>query len=748
MKYCRDAPNKSSFCGKFRRGCLAVLVLAFSLPAPRVFSQHASSSHAEPAADTSSPQVTTVRVDATPGQETNSFIPDRALGSSIDVLPEGDVDKVYTDQILKESLSAGWGPITYRNNSELRMAAWHWNSNGTWSDAGHQAGYFTGSKEPGEMLRHSYSYPLPHRGTTRNGGAESGFSRLTDGDPNTYWKSNPYLTSRFTGEDDSLHPQWVIIDLGATERIGILKIVWAEPFARKYDVQYWSGEDPMTKPTAGVWTLFPQGNITDGKGGVAIRKLSASAIQARFIRIWMTESSNTCDTHGPEDPRNCVGYAIDEVYAGNFSDDGAFVDLIQHTPDQGQTATYSSSIDPWHSASDLNLRAGDHTGLDLFYTSGITNHLPAMIPVALLYGTPDDSAAQIAYIQKRGYPISYVEMGEEPDGQDILPEDYAALYLQWATAIHRADPSLKLGGPAFEGVNEDIQVWPDAQGRTSWLGRFLDYLKSHGRISDFAFMSFEHYPYPPCQITWSDLYREPELVRHILQVWREDGLPGNVPMFITESNLSWGQTQPMTEIFGALWLADNAGAFLAARGNVFYHSPIQPEPLRSGCRGWGTYGNFVTDATFQIKGHTSQYFASQLINLEWVEQGGKIHKIFTAASDLTDGAARVLVTAYAVLRPDGQWSLMLVNKDQSNAHAVRIVFDALGANRHGYFSGPVNMLTFGSEQYVWHSEGPNSHADPDNPPVTTSMLASTETLFTLPKASVTVLRGKVAGLTH
>ena len=105
--------------------------------------------HAEPATDTSSPQVTTVRVDATAGRETNSLIPDRALGSSIDVLPEGAVDKVYTDQILKESLSAGWGPITYRNNSELRMAAGHWNSSGTWSDVGHQAGYFTGSKEPG-----------------------------------------------------------------------------------------------------------------------------------------------------------------------------------------------------------------------------------------------------------------------------------------------------------------------------------------------------------------------------------------------------------------------------------------------------------------------------------------------------------------------------------------------------------------------------------------------------------------------
>jgi hypothetical protein len=72
-------------------------------------------------------------------------------------------------------------------------------------------------------------------------------------------------------------------------------------------------------------------------------------------------------------------------------------------------------------------------------------------------------------------------MGEEPDGQFMLPEDYAALYLQFAAAIHKVDPKAKLGGPVFTGVNKDIEVWPDAQGRTSWTGRFIDYLKAHGR---------------------------------------------------------------------------------------------------------------------------------------------------------------------------------------------------------------------------------------------------------------------------
>ncbi len=688
----------------------------------------------------------TVRVDATPGHATNSFDPNQALGSSMDILPYGAVDKIYTEPIIKSSLSTGWGPITYRQNTELQIAAWHWNLNGTWSDPVHKSGYFTGSSEPTEILRHSYAYPLPHRGHTRNGGAERGYSRLTDGDPNTYWKSNPYLTRKFTGEDEVLHPQWVVIDLGAVERVNAIRIAWAEPYARTYELQYWTGENAMDKPTAGVWSLFPGGMVKDAQGGTVTLKLSSSPVPARFIRIWMTESSNTCDTHGPDDLRNCVGYAIRELYVGNFSNDGTLVDLVHHSPDQSQTATYCSSIDPWHSASDLDLHAGDQTGFDLFFSSGITNNLPAMIPVAMLYGTPGDSAAQIAYLKKRGYPLSYLEMGEEPDGQYILPEDYAALYLEWATAIHRVDPNLKLGGPIFQGVNEDIKVWPDALGRTSWLGRFLDYLKSHGRISDLAFMSFEHYPFPPCEVTWSDLYREPNLVSHILQVWRDDGLPENVPMMITESNLSWGLTQPMVEIFAALWLADNVGAFLTAGGNVFYHSPIQPEPLRLGCRGWGTFGNFVADSNFEIKNYTSQYFAGRLINLEWVKHGGGLHQTFPASCDLKDAAGQALVTAYAVRRPDGDWSLLLVNRDQSNSYTVRVVFEDSSGNRQRFFSGPVTMVTFGSEQYVWRSDGPNGHPDPGGPPVTTTLSGGTEASFTLPKASITVLRGKVEGL--
>jgi F5/8 type C domain len=719
---------------KIRALALAIFVLHFDPPA---------SGQVSPAGNDKS--LTTIRVDAT--YPIKTFDPDRALGTSIDILPEGVVDKVYTPAILKESLSAGWGPITYRQNTELQGAAWHWNPNGTWSDATHQSGYFVGSSEPVDFIRHSYGYPLPHRGNTRgDGSSRSKYSRMTDGDPNTYWKSNPYLTSRFTGEDDSLHPQWVMVNLGAAEKIDTLRIDWANPYARRYQVQYWSGEkDPLSHPTTAAWVTFPQGIISGSRGGSETLQLSPEPVRTQYIRIWMTQSSHSTGTHDANDPRSSEGYAIGELYAGTLSGFGELVDLIKHVPDGGQTVINTSSVDPWHAASDLDRQAGDQTGFDLFYTSGITHQLPAMIPIAMLYSTPDDATAEIAYIKKRGYPISYVEMGEEPDGQKMLPEDYGALYLQFAAALHRVDPRLRLGGPVFEGVNEDIEVWPDSKGRVSWLGRFIDYLQTHGRVSDLSFVSFEHYPFAPCEVTWSDLYREPELTEGILKIWRADGVPANVPLMNTESNLSWGLTQPMADIFAAVWLADSVGSFLSFGGDVYYHSPIQPEPLRSGCRGWSTYGNFVADDSLNIHAHTSQYYASRLINLEWVRHGAGEHKLFAASADLKDGAGHTLITGYPVEQPNGAWSLMVINKDQSNAHKVRVIFDD-GSGTAKSFAGRVTVATFGSDQYVWHSLGAKSHPDPNDPPVTTAMQGGTQVWFTLPKASVTILRGQAENL--
>jgi hypothetical protein len=687
----------------------------------------------------------TIRVDATPSHATNSIVPAQALGAGIDRLPPGATDKTFIEPTIKQVLSSGWQTLSYRQNTELHIEAWHWNPQGTWSDPAGK-GYFTGSATLGEPIRHSYAYPLPHRGVTHDDGTDMvGYSRLTDGDLNSYWKSNPYLTQPYTGEDDSLHPQWVFVDLAAPRPLNAIRIAWADPYARRYVVQYWTGEDPIKKPALGAWIAFPNGVVNDGHGGNPVIQLSVAPMNVQYFRILMTQSSNTCDSHGSADRRNCLGYAIRELFIGTTSSDGKFHDLVLHTPDQGQTATYCSSVDPWHETADLEERAGDQVGFDLFYTSGYTRGLPAMIPIAVLYATPEDSVAEIAYIEKRGYPISYIEMGEEPDGHYTPPEDYAALYVQWATALHKLDPKLRLGGPIFTGVNKDIETWPDAQGRTSWTARFIDYLKAHGRLADLSFFSFEHYPMDPCKIQWSNLYDEPSLVTHMLDVWHQDGVPANVPMFITESNIAWQSEEAFINVWGALWLADYVGSFLSAGGNAVYFFHYIPLGVHRGCNNsLGTFGLFSTDKDLKIEQPLSQFFASQLINLEWVEGSGGEHRLFSASSDIHDDAEHNLVTAYAALRPDGRWSLLVINKDQENPHGAHIVFHDAESNRDRGFSGPVDFITFGTEQYQWHPGFEDGKADPDGPPARSSINAASTTVFELPRASVTVIRGTVA----
>jgi hypothetical protein len=83
---------------------------------------------------------------------------------------------------------------------------------------------------------------------------------------------------------------------------------------------------------------------------------------------------------------------------------------------------------------------------------------------------------------------------------------------------------------------------------------------------------------------------------------------------------------------------------------------------------------------------------------------------------------------------------MIINKDQMNAHPVRIEF---GGDR--FFSGSVALVTFGSEQYQWHPSESGGNADPDGPAARTAVKAGKDTVFTLPKASISVIRGKVSG---
>ena len=82
---------------------------------------------------------------------------------------------------------------------------------------------------------------------------------------NSFWKSNPYLDSHFTGESEDAHPQWVIIDLAARKLVNAIRIHWAAPYAKQYTVEYWQGDDPMHlhPDDDDDWQPFAHGKIDE-----------------------------------------------------------------------------------------------------------------------------------------------------------------------------------------------------------------------------------------------------------------------------------------------------------------------------------------------------------------------------------------------------------------------------------------------------------------------------------------------------
>ncbi len=676
-----------------------------------------------------------MRIDANPEHRVASIVPQRAVMASVDSDPPGKVPLLYSPDRTRVMLDAGLGTLTYRLYTELSIQDWHWNPTGAYSDAAHAQGYWTSDAVPGTQIVDSFGYRLPHRGSTHDQGDDNGYSRIDDGDPSSYWKSDPYLSQAFTGEPDSAHPQWVVVDLGAPAPVDAIDVAWANPYATAYTVAYWTGNgDAILDQANGAWVTFPQGEIRNDAAGGKVVALAPAPVTARWVRVLMTQSSNTCDTHGSGDPRNCAGYAVQDIGVGTIDRSGKFVDAVQRSADKKQTAMWTSSDDPWHGESDRVTEDQDQPGLDIVSRSGITRGLPAMYPVPMFYSTPQNAANEVRYLEARHYPIGYIEMGEEVDGQYALPEDYAALFVQFAKAIHAVDPNVKLGGPVFSGFNTDLTVWPDASGDVSWMHRFLRYLSSHGRTSDLAFMSFEHYPFKACDqgdALQDDLLREPGLVRNMVDIWHRDGLPKGVPIFITESNFaSDGPSEPQ-RVEGALWTADYVGSALSTgiAGVTYYQSETEPLGFNKRCGTWGAYANVIVDKDYRIVAKAAAYYTAQMLMQQWLGPGNAPVDLYPVSSNLGDD--RPDVTAYAARVTGGAWSLLLVNKDW----VARPLSIALSNGEEMEARG---FATFGEDQYAWSAT--DGAVAPSRDEGISHRSLVTPTGYLLPPRSISVIR--------
>jgi len=671
----------------------------------------------------------------------NQCVPLRALGAGVDGHEKGECARMFTDKNIAEMRSAGFGPLTYRLRTELAGEVWHWNPRGTWSDPVHQCGYWTSDDSLGEPIKVSYGYLLPRRGNTIDQANDDGYSRIADGDGESFWKSNPYLDSHFTSEPEDTHPQWVVIDLGTRKPVNVIRIHWGALYAKQFKVEYWPGDDPMHlhPDDDDDWQPFGHGNINDAHGGEELIRLTERRRSVRFARIMMSHGSQT-SAPPSNDIRDRLGFEIREIELGNIDKHNHFRDHIRHARDRHrQTIIYVSSTDPWHRAEDIDLSI-EQPGLDFILQGKLSNNLPVLVPVGVLYDTPENAAAQINYLLRRNYNLEGVELGEEPDGQWCSPEDYAALYSGVARRIAALNPQLKLGGPSLQSFEDQLLTWADASGNRSWMNRFLKFIRGAG--ARFDFFSFEFYPFDNiCAEAAPQLLEVPKRLSAMLTSLRADGVSSDVPWLMTEYGYSVFSGRHEVDIEGALFNADTVGAFLTLGGSKPYLYGYEPNYLQDELKcSWGNLMMLQLNPKSDQVNRLSAYYAAHLITKEWMQPTNETHEIFPVTIEKKAMLSPV-VTLYAVRRPDKQWALLAINKHPNRAARLDVQFKIPGAKEGVSFVGQVEVIQFSRAQYGWHDDGPNGHPIRSIPPARFTREASS--FYDLPAYSLTVLRGNV-----
>src|SRR5262245_59072117 len=449
----------------------------------------------------------------------------------------------------------------------------------------------------------------------------------------------------------------------------------------------------------------------------------------QFVRIVMSRSSHT-SAQGSDDIRDRLGFAIREIELGKINKDDRFHDELHHAPNRHrQTIIYTSSTDPWHRAEDID-PSTEQPGLDFILRSKLTNNLPVLVPVGVLYDTPENAVAEIKYLLRHNYALQGIELGEEPDGQWASPEDYAALYSGVARRLTALDSRLKLGGPSLQNFEDQLFTWADASGNRSWMNRFLKYVRVAG--VPFDFFSFEFYPFDNiCADAAPHLLKIPKRLDAMMASLRANGVPLEIPWLMTDYGYSVFAGRPEVDIEGALFNADTVGAFLTFGGAKPYLYGYEPNYLQDELKcSWGNLMMLQLHPRNDQLNRLSAYYSAQLVTKEWMQPVSKQHEIFPVTIEETKNGARGLpagasakvgvnrptVTAYAVRRPDKQWALLAINKDPKRAAQLNVGFNFSNAKQPVTFIGHVDVIQFSRQQYAWHDEGPNGHPIRSLPP--------------------------------
>ncbi len=157
-----------------------------------------------------------------------------------------------------------------------------------------------------------------------------------------------------------------------------------------------------------------------------------------------------------------------------------------------------------------------------------------------------------------------------------------------------------------------------------------------------------------------------------------------------------------------------------------------------------TSGNnmlFLLGADGNISYRMPTYYGARLLTKEWAEPGNGNHELYLATANEPALHDQSLVTAYAVLRPDGWWAVMALNKDSCSEHTVAVTFHNGATGSESGFEGAVDLYQYSRKQYELSAEKEEPYPIRDQQPEHRTLRGSGALPVQLPPYSITVMRG-------
>lgn len=240
-------------------------------------------------------------------------------------------------------------------------------------------------------------------------------------------------------------------------------------------------------------------------------------------------------------------------------------------------------------------------------------------------------------------------------------------------------------------------------------------------------MSFEWYPFDDvCSPTGPQVGTSADLMRRAIASFSADGLDPKLPLVVSEYGFSPYATAAEDDLDGAIVNVDGVGTMLSLGGAAAYFYGYEPDRVEgemSCSKGNNMMLLMMPDRTVR---RTATFYATQMMTKEWLQSGGG-HRLIAS----TSSSAKIGV--YAVRRPDGRISVMLLNRDPVRSATLSVKVDGSTAQESA-----LDELQFSHEQYKWDAALGMPVKD-DPPAVSTTNLSGP---ITLPPYSITVLRTK------